>query len=555
MKRMLAASVAVTVSVAMMVSSSAWADPTVPTSVPSDVTIPADVPSTVPVSVPESVPSVPASVPTVVPATVVAGSTLVLSNSGASDAQVATAQLIASPTTPVAVSSTKLSTAGGKVTASLSAVPDSVEAAKGLPAGTKMLVSSDTSKLTNAAKTNFVATSPALAKKLFPVDAQGNIASGLSKRITFQAGEKLQIAGTVAQNVRSKSKVVVEKASILPDGTVGSWVRAHSLVPDSNGKFAQNIVVKKGLQQVRTQLLVGDKSKDALGVSRVKWRSYLIANASLTGTNMVTLKINNDQSDDLRFTMSGWPEDGCDPNNQTCTYSTYDVVVNKNQTETITFIEPNDATTIGFTVQKSDGCVGKCSTYIPDWSAGVNGKSCTKLNPTPGQEIEAGQTWTITVQGQFTGYNGFLDSPSVANMPSSKNSKKYPNGCVFAMNTAFQNWLAGQPGWAKWIEAAVGTAILVGISFATFGLADDGLAVFAAMEGVSVEGGEVVVEDSVIEEFGFEEGLDYNTVEDDDEVRSVLTEDGKAKLLQGNGIFNGAIYTPTGFLLSGGAVE
>ena len=65
-------------------------------------------------------------------------------------------------------------------------------------------------------------------------------------------------------------------------------------------------------------------------------------------------------------------------------------------------------------------------------------------------------------------------------MPASQNSKKYPNGCVFAMNTAFQNWLAGQPGWAKWLEVAVGAAILVGVSFATFGAPEDAAAVIAA---------------------------------------------------------------------------
>jgi hypothetical protein len=84
--------------------------------------------------------------------------------------------------------------------------------------------------------------------------------------------------------------------------------------------------------------------------------------------------------------------------------------------------------------------------------------------------MAAGQTWTVTVQSQFTGYNGFLDGPG---MPASQNSKNYPNGCVFAMNTAFQNALAGQPGWAKWLEGVVGAIAVIGISFVTFGLPEE----------------------------------------------------------------------------------
>ncbi len=51
-------------------------------------------------------------------------------------------------------------------------------------------------------------------------------------------------------------------------------------------------------------------------------------------------------------------------------------------------------------------------------------------------------------------------------MPASQNSNKYPNGCVFAMGTAFQNWVADQPAWAKWLEGVVGAAI--GIALAVF---------------------------------------------------------------------------------------
>jgi hypothetical protein len=125
----------------------------------------------------------------------------------------------------------------------------------------------------------------------------------------------------------------------------------------------------------------------------------------------------------------------------------------------------------------------------------------------------AGQTWTITVQSQFTGYNGFLDSPQVSNMPASQNAKNYPNGCVFAMNTAFQNWIADQPGWAKWLEGVVGTAALIGLTFLTFGAPEEVGAVLAAdaAEGAAEAG----VDDSIAaaaEEAGWEGGWENGNV-------------------------------------------
>jgi hypothetical protein len=194
--------------------------------------------------------------------------------------------------------------------------------------------------------------------------------------------------------------------------------------------------------------------------------SYVLGQINLTGTDLVTLKIDNEQSDALTFSIANWPQNGCNPTTTTegCTYSTKSLTVPNGQPKTVTYIAPSNYNNMGFTVQKAaNNCVGNCSTYIPDWSAGVNGTSCSDVSPSAGQNMAAGQTWTMYAQSQTTGYNGFLDGPG---MPGSQNSSKYPNGCVFAMNTAFQNWIANQPGWAKWLEGAVGAAI--GIALAVF---------------------------------------------------------------------------------------
>jgi hypothetical protein len=614
----------------------------------------------------------------------------------------AKAQIKGSMTRPRIARVLPLSKAGGLVHATWQPVPDATEAEKGLPAGTQMLVSSESSKLTKGQR-KYLETTPKLTKRLFPVSQNGVISPDWQARVHFQAGEKLNLSGRVAPSVRGRSWVVIEESSLLSDGTTGPWYTKFSLVPDKEGRFSQDYVVKSGVEVVRTRLLVrGGKSSNLLktasfnmtstpvptsdmpfntfGITTPPWqvannqgfdnngnyyasdweagstpnpedgtpivwqgisfpigpvptensqvggskgpknvvhaagqtinvpagsfdwlylagagangnqlsqpftlnftdgstetwtqsftdwtnngnsqyptmlagetvireqsyrinqlgnnvvastytygythhipsgktlasltlpkngnlgilsvvasqdppiggvgaevKSYVLGDTNLTGTDLVTMKINNQQSQPLTFSVANWPQGGCNPTTSTtpCTYSTAQVTVNQNQSKTVAYVAPSSWNNIGFSAQNAgDVCVGpNCSTYIPDWSAGVNGTSCSTLNPTLGQSMAAGQTWTMTVQSQFTGYNGFLDSPQVSNMPASQNSDKYPNGCVFAMNTAFQNWLAGQPGWAKWLEVAVGVAAIVGISFLTFGAPEDAAAVIAA---------------------------------------------------------------------------
>jgi hypothetical protein len=230
---------------------------------------------------------------------------------------------------------------------------------------------------------------------------------------------------------------------------------------------------------------------------------YVLGQTYLTGTDVVTLKINNETSDDLVFSVANWPKSGCNPTTSTtgCTYSTPTVAVNKGQDHRLSFIAPTSWNQIGFSVQKAaDTCFGpNCSTYLPNYEAGVNGTSCSKLNPAPAQSVAAGQTWTITVQPQFTGYNGFLDSPQVSNMPPSQNSSKYPNGCVFALNTNFQNNLAGQPTWLKWFEGIAAAVAIVGISFLTFGLPEEVGAVIVADAAEEAAGLDLVI----VNEAGF----------------------------------------------------
>jgi hypothetical protein len=645
----------------------------------------------------------------------------------------AQAQIKGSATRPRLATVVPMGTAGGLVHAQWTAVPDASEAEKGLKAGTGMIVSSESSKLTKKQRAALAKT-PKLLAKLFPGSEDGVIPAGIQNRVTYQAGETLNLAGRVAPSVRPRATIVIESAQTLSDGTLGPWVTLYTLVPDQRGRFSQDMVVNKGPQSVRARLEVTPKNPQAVmttagtgmistpvstsdmpfntfGITTPPWqvannqgfdnngnyyasdysggstsdpvdgtpivwqgitfpigpvptsdkqvggkdgpknvvhaakqtitmpagsfdwlylagagangnqlnqaftlnftdgttetwtqsftdwtnsgnpakpqpyagesvireqsyrinqlgnnvvastysygythhlpkgktlasltlpnnnnlgilsvvaateppidgakvKSYVLTQTNLTGTDLVTLKISNQQSDPLTFSVANWPDAGCNPTTSTsgCTYSTAQLTVNQGQSKTVTYVAPTNWNNMGFSVQKAgDVCVGpNCSTYIPDWSAGVNGTSCSTLNPTPGQSMVAGQTWTITVQSQFTGYNGFLDSPQVSNMPASQNAKNYPNGCVFAMNTAFQNWIADQPGWAKWLEGVVGTAALIGLTFLTFGAPEEVGAVLAAdaAEGAAEAG----VDDSIAaaaEEAGWEGGWENGNV-------------------------------------------
>jgi len=211
-----------------------------------------------------------------------------------------------------------------------------------------------------------------------------------------------------------------------------------------------------------------------------KVKSYLLGHVNLTGTDLVTMKIVNDQSDPLTFSMANWPQNGCDPTTDSagCTYATTGpIVVNQGQSKTLTYIAPSNWDAIGFSMQRvAGGCVvnsNGCATYTPDWSNGVDGENCSALSPSPGEEMAAGQTWTMTIQSRTdSAFNGYLYSPQVPNLQSLVGKQKTP-GCVFGLYTKFGTGLSGQPGWLKWLEAAIGVIALVAVSFVDFGVPED----------------------------------------------------------------------------------
>ena len=132
------------------------------------------------------------------------------------------------------------------------AVPDAIEAEQGLPAGSPMIISSDTSKLTPKQRADLKA-NPIYASHLFPGTVNGEVQPD-QLRAHFQAGEMLRFAGTVDARVRAGATIVVEKAQNLQDGSLGPWFQEARIPVAADGSFAHKHLVPYGLNSVRVRL-------------------------------------------------------------------------------------------------------------------------------------------------------------------------------------------------------------------------------------------------------------------------------------------------------------
>ena len=132
------------------------------------------------------------------------------------------------------------------------AVPDAIEAEQGLPAGTPMIISSDTSKLTPKQFADLKA-NPIYASHLFPGTVNGDVLAD-QVRAHFQAGEMLRFAGTVDPSIRAGATIVVEKAQNLGDGSLGPWFQDARIPVGADGAFSHKYSVPYGLNSVRVRL-------------------------------------------------------------------------------------------------------------------------------------------------------------------------------------------------------------------------------------------------------------------------------------------------------------
>lgn len=445
----------------------------------------------------------------------------------ADSALIAKSQIAVSATKPQQVSSKALSTAGGLVASKITAVPDADEVRAGITkAGTKIVISSDASKLPIADYQTLVASKPGLAKALFPVPMVGpggTRSKSTIFRATFQAGEKIRIQGTVSPKALKKgATLIIEKAPVSPDGTLGRFIRTHTITPDKkDGKYAQDVVVRDGFEMIRHRLLL---RKTTVARPTINWaavearaeeilseaeqqlladikaalladikaeipaaeaallqdlkvaltqevKSFALAHVSMVGTGVMTVNLTSLKgSRDITLNLANWPEDGCNPTtSDSCNTTSIPISLDDEASKTATFIAPTEKNTIGFSADGKNG-----EKYTVNWSLDPNHTTtCAKIAPSPSALVKYGSTWDFQLKTkvQMEGYlSGNVADDAWSDQWSKKQNKgKTPLGCGFKATQSFGTWWTSLAGWEKiLIEAA---AVVV-ISLATFGVAD-----------------------------------------------------------------------------------
>ena len=165
----------------------------------------------------------------------------------------ARAQLANSPTGTQFTTSIPLGGSHGDLAyLQVDAVPDAIEAEQGLPAGTPMIISSNSSKLTPGQLADLKANT-IYASQLFPGTVNGAVQPD-QLRAHFQAGEMLRFAGTVDARVRAGATIVIEKAQNLGDGSLGPWFEAARIPVGADGSYSHKHPVPYGLNSVRVRL-------------------------------------------------------------------------------------------------------------------------------------------------------------------------------------------------------------------------------------------------------------------------------------------------------------
>jgi len=445
----------------------------------------------------------------------------------ADSALIAKSQIAVSATKPQQVSSKALSTAGGLVASKITAVPDADEVRAGITkAGTKIVISSDASKLPIADYQTLVASKPGLAKALFPVPMVGpggTRSKSTIFRATFQAGEKIRIQGTVSPKALKKgATLIIEKAPVSPDGTLGRFIRTHTITPGKkDGKYAQDVVVRDGFEMIRHRLLL---RKTTVARPTINWaavearaeeilseaeqqlladikaalladikaeipaaeaallqdlkvaltqevKSFALAHISMVGTGVMTVNLTSLKgSRDITLNLANWPEDGCNPTtSDSCNTTSIPVPFDDEASKTATFIAPTEKNTIGFSADGKNG-----EKYTVNWSLDPNHTTtCAKIAPSPSALVKYGSTWDFQLKTnvQMEGYlSGNVADDAWSDQWSKKQNKgKTPLGCGFKATQSFGTWWTSLAGWEKiLIEAAT----VVVVSLATFGVAD-----------------------------------------------------------------------------------
>ena len=300
------------------------------------------------------------------------------------------------------------------------ALPDAVEASQGLPAGTPMIISSESSKLTPSQLADLEA-NPIYASQLFPGTVNGEVLPD-QVRAHFQPGETLRFSGTVDARVRAGATIVVESAQNLGDGSVGPWFEAARIQVGADGAFSHDHVVPYGLNSVRTRLEYRIQSAPTAA------RAASVGATSSTSTAVVSTPIDLSSSfNAFGITTAPWQA----PNNQG--FDKNGNYYNSDYTGSGTS-DPTPGTSIvynGITFP-----IGPIPTE--DGQVGGSGTHPTR-NP-PNFVQARGQTITVSVDADKSDYLYLAGAASNGDQLSQKITLNFTDGTSETWTQSFHDW-------------------------------------------------------------------------------------------------------------------
>ena len=306
----------------------------------------------------------------------------------------------------------------------VTAVPDVDEAAKGLSAGTPLIISSESNSLTSQQLAD-LQSKPIYARTQFPGTERG-IVQGEQARVHFQPGERLKFAGTVDASVRNNATIVVEAAQILQGGELGPWLEEGRIPVGSDGSYSHEYAVAYGQHSVR---------------ARLEYRRQPTAPAAARASSVGA------------------------------TSSTSATVVSTS-IDLSTHFNAFGITTVGWQVGNSQGFDGNGNYYNSDYNVDTLGE---QDNPVPGPTIDyggilfpigpvptnsnqvggtqgpqnfvkaEGQTIAVSVDADKSGYLYLAGAASNGNQMSQKITLNFTDGTTETWTQSFHDWNSAGP--------------------------------------------------------------------------------------------------------------
>ncbi len=299
------------------------------------------------------------------------------------------------------------------------AVPDAIEAEQGLSAGTQMIITSETSKLTPQQLADLKA-NPTYASLLFPGTVNGDVQPD-QLRAHFQGGELLRFVGTVDARVRAGATIVVEKAQNLPDGSLGSWFPEARIPIGADGSYSHKYAVPYGQYSVRVRLEYPTQPAAAS-----------VGATSSTSTPITTPIDLSSSFNAFGITTQPWQV----PNNQG--FDGNGNYYNSDYTGSATS-EPITGTPINYSGISFP--IGP----IPTTAGQVGGSGNSSTNNPPNFVRATGQTIQVSVDADKSDYLYLAGAASNGDQLSQKITLTFTDGTTETWTQSFHDWASGGP--------------------------------------------------------------------------------------------------------------